>query len=534
MSILSMLERYRVSGKPSAQEKPFLERMISNERHNAQAAQAPGLCHGYFRIEKVIPADPVRLFGNAALSRAHNRISIHAEPGGPALFSALISDPALSALIMNTNTSDSQAEATLERVAGKLISGDIPADRDPEEVIGKYAADIREKEVDAARAFAERVADLKRPPGKEETAKLISAATGGFVFREQSFYLKQYQDAAFARAATLRGEAANLIRNAHLLPTPDAPAEDEAVPLSSVVEAERLLGESAAERMVLARAHAHEMMLMADKLGLENYDPRKDVNGSVLTSAMGYQAKGDEREVAKDHARALSYLLSGREPAERDPRHLIGHLTHTYGNTRIHSDSGADNDRHITLSFSAATADESFGQRRVRDALHVPFVSIAVGAVDFMSALRGDAAGEVWSRCSIEQMYGRRVPQVPFTHPLDLTHDEAERKVSLGVIPEVKAQQDAGRALADHIRATGLRTAGERAEAVRMAKALANGAGPANDALFRASGETLRGITEHIEEDVREKFAVMMRGRDAQALTKSGQDIFGLLAGPGE
>lgn len=534
MSLLRMLEKYKASGKPSAQEKPFLDRLISSERHNSQAAATPGLSHGYFRIEKAIPAEPVKLFGNAALSRAHNRISVHAEPGGPALFSALISDPALSALVMNTNTSDSQAEATLERVAGRLINPDIPSDPDPEEVIANYAVGIRTREVEAAQIFADRVAALKRAPGKEETAALISSASGGFIFKEQSFYLKQYQEAAFQRASTLRGEAANLIRNAHLLPTPDVPAGEETVPLSSIVEARDLFDDSAAERMVLARANAHELMLIADKLGVENYDPRTDKNGAALISAMGHSSNGKEREAIKEHARALSYLLSGREPEDRDPRHLIGHLTHVFGNTRIHSDSGSDIDRHITLSFSAARADESFGQRRVRTAVHSPFVSIAVGALDFMSALRGDAAGELWSRCSIEQIYGRRVPHVPFVHPLDLTHDEPDRKVGLGVIPEVKAQQEAGQALAEHIRATGLRTAADRAQALLMAKTLAEGAGAANDALFRVSGETLRGITEHIEEDVRQKFAVMMKGRDAQALTNSGHDLFGLLAGPGD
>lgn len=534
MSYLGMLEKYRESGKPTPQERPFLDRMIATERHNAEAVMTPGLSHGYFRIERAVPAEPVRLFGNAAPSRAHSRISIHAEPGGPALFSALISDPALSALIMNTNTSNSEAEATLERVAGRLISADIPADRGPEEVISKYADEIRAEEEDKARHFAEKVASLKRPPGKEETASLIRAAQGGFVFNEQAFFLKQYQEAAFRRAGALRGEAANLIRNAHLLSTPDAQTDEVAVPLSSVPEADLLLDDSAAERMVLARAHAHEMMLIADRLGLTDYDPRADQAGAVLIRAMGYTGKGSERDSAKSHAQALNYLLADRERAERDPRHLIGHVTHTTGNTPIHSDSGVELHRHITLTFSAARADESFGQRHVRDAIFSPFVSIAVGPLDFMLALRGEAAGAVWSKCSIEQLYGRQVPQVPYTHPLDLTHEEADRKVSLGVIREVKVQQELGSALAEHIRTTGLRTVSDRNEATRLATALADGAGPANDALFRASGETIRDITDHVEEDVREKFAVMMSGRDAKALARGGHDVFGLLTGPGE
>lgn len=534
MNLLRMLVSYGESGKPGEKERPHLDKMIIRERYSSQSVAAPGLSHGFFRIERVIPQEAVRLFGNAALSRAHNRFSVHAEPGGPALFSALLSDPSLSSLVMNPNTGNGGGEATLERVDGNLIKEDIPPDPDPEEVIRRYADEIREDEVRKAETLLDKMISLKTAPGKSAVNEIIMAASGGFIFREQSFYLKQYQEAALRRGVTLRGEASNLIRNAHLLGEPDAPHNDEAVPVSSVLAAGHLIEDTAIERVILARAHAHEMMLIAERLGVEGYDPRKDKTGAVLKAALGYVRDNSDVDSISYHARSLASLIEGDERPERDPRHLLAQLSHINGDSGIHSDYGTDAERYVRVSFSPARQEWDYGQRRVSEALHMPFVSITAGNSDFLSALRGDSAGAIWSRCTINILYGKRVPRLAYVHPLDAKHGDPEREVRMGRIREVTDQERAGSDLVKHVRDTGLRTAADRKEAVRIARVLAEGAGAANDALFRVSGETIRGIKESVEEDVREKFSVMMRGRDARALLSGGHDVFGLIAGSPE
>lgn len=532
----TMLENYRDSGKALPQERAVLDRMIARESAASSAANAPGIAHGFFRIERVIPKEPVELFGNAAPSRCHNRISVHAEPGGPALFSALLSEHAMSNLLMNTNTSSSDSEATLERVAGHLVEAGDTAETSPEEDIDAYIAENVRKAANAAEEFAKGVREMARAPGKQALTDLAATAQTGLLLENRSFFLKQYQEAAFEKAKKARMEAAALLTHAHLLGHPDAPETDEPVPLSSINEAGQIMLETAVEDAITARAIAHELITLAHNNGISDYDPRKDPNGEALRRVIkgaNWEENNKLSDKIKWNSVRLARLLKGPEYQDRDPRHLIAHLSRVSGSGGIHSDTGTDPNSFMTLSFSAARAERSFGQRQVRDATHHPFVTIAMGAIDLMNALRGEAAGAKWSRCTLQTLYGVQVPSLRYEHPLEKMADNASTKRSDADI--LRGQVVAGKALAEHITTTGLKSAEDRREAARLAAALVESAKAANESWANWTKEIREEFTQAIDEDLRDKFRTMLESRQARVLLENnGAEALRALMAPGE
>lgn len=525
-----ILAVYRDHGNISQDEKDIVNHIIDIKNHNNEAVQT--VSQGFLRIDKALPSEPVDLFGNVVPSRAHNRISVHADIEGPALFSVLLSDNALSNLVMNPNTSDSKAEMTLERVAGKLVAGTVNRAADPYSTIETFVEETKNEQYEKALKFAERLAGLKKGLGKKDLEETANAVKNGFISRDTSFVVSQYQEAAVEHAAVLRSEAANLIRNAHLLNNLDMIEYDQPVDAEQIPEVRTLLGEDAAENIITAKAIKFFLSKIAQDFELKYFNPASSDDIDNLKRAMRNGGKRDVDDI-DSLARTLSSLLRDKPEKPRELRHFIGHLTHTTGSVKgLHSDFGPT-DNMIKMDFSAARIDTSFGQSRLRDALHTPFVQLYLAPVDIMNALRSESAGQPWTRCTISMMYGQKVPHIEYTHPLEQKNTKQSEVSTNNILqaPAVQSHLKAARALADHIKTTGLSSVASRTEAARMAEDLARVVPVVNDMVFDEVREQLNVVSDHVEEDLRDRFKLMMESREALALGQSGGDVERLLLG---
>lgn len=521
-----ILKAYRDSGKPTAAEHQILDRLIARNTARQDAVASLGTSHAFLRIARVVPQEPQILFGNPVPSRVHNRISVHAEPGGPALISVLLTETALAKMMMGMNRSDDAAELTLETVNGQRLHPFEDRVSGPDEVLfGEVEGVVLPNLEQSARAAAAKITEAKKALGKGEAQELSRSVRRGFTFQDGQFFADLYREEEAKRAAVIRSEASNLVKSAHLLAHPDAADASETIAPEDVAELGPLLPHTEAERAVRARALAYALIQMSKDLGIEGYDPRKGVE--KLVSALPY---GDvRRDQAKSWFGGLSRMMSEpRQTKSRDPRHMLGELSRISGSADIHSDSGVDSSGFVALRIVAADESRDHGQRRVSAAIFSPFFEAYITPTDLMMAMRGDPDGDVWTRCSLRQAFGLPVEFTPYRHPLDRVIDKQAFRPG----PFQEAQMSRGAALADLIQNTGLKSAQDRKEAARMTEELLEGIPGANAAALASLREACGLVSDHVEAGLREGLEKMMTGRHAQALGAQGG--LGLLSGPSD
>lgn len=521
-----ILKAYRDSGKPTAAEHQILDRLIARSTARQDAVASLGTSHAFLRIARVVPQEPQLLFGNPVPSRVHNRISVHAEPGGPALISVLLTETALAKMTMGMNRSDDAAELTLETVNGHRLPPLTERVSGPDEVLFNEVEGVTLRELEqSARTAVSKITEAKKVLGKAEAQELARSVRRGFTFQEGQFFAGLYREEESKRAAIIRSEASNLVKSAHLLADPDPDDAAEPRDPEDIAELGPLLPHTDAERAVRARALAYALIQMAKDLGVEGYDPRKGVE--KIVSALPY---GDaRRDQAKSWFADLSRIMSEpRKDRIRDPRHMVGEMARISGSADLHSDSGVDSSGFVALRMVAAEVEHRYGQRCVSASGFMPFFEINITPTDLMMAMRGDPDGDVWTRCSLRQAFGLSVAFTPYRHPLDRVIDTQAFRPG----PLQEAQMARGAALADHIQSTGLKSAQDRKEAARMAEDLLDGFPGANAAALASLREACGLVSDHVEAGLREGLEKMMTGRHAQALGAQGG--LGLLSGPSD
>lgn len=529
--MIDILKKYKKSGKTSENESQLLDLMIQREEARLNAASSVKTSHAFIKIERVIPENPKMLFGNPVESRAFNRISIHASPEDTPFISVLVSETCLSMMTMGMNRSDTPAEMTLESVNGKMIDLSGISERSVSDImISRIAEDMTQKSKDRALSFAETLRDLKRPLSKSDTHELSSAVSYGFSFIDGDFYADIYKQEENRRAAITRSEASNLMKCAHLLDAPEPESGVSVFDSDDIDEMRHLYERTHSENRITAKAVFYELISIAHEANVRDYDPRLDPKGDKLASKFKYNSPEAKnvKSLSEFFTRLCSKDIRELDETLNDPRHLIGEMSRISGRLDIHSDSGSDPDGFVAFRINSCEVSESFGRRHVRGSYKIPFFEVYITPTDLMMALRGDPDGDIFTRCTISKAFGVPVETVPYLHPLD----NQIRELNVSQTPLSDKQKELGRNLSLYIKETGLKTAKDRAQAVKMSEEIVSGVDAASAEIIESFKKACDVVTDVVNDDLREKLEKMLTGKTAQTLSQTSG--FGMISGPGD
>ncbi|MCE6972023.1 hypothetical protein [Cereibacter sphaeroides] len=533
--MLDLIRAYIADNREALAQDPdklaIVKRLVAKQTAEDRFIAAdPKLSQAFVRIDRVFPGAPVSLFGQEVPSLAHNRISIHLgmddpETGervpGKSLLTVLLSEEALSNLMMNQNRGSTATWMTAESALGWPL-GPFRAEAagNPEHELSDRIAHLADAAMERLAALRQKAARNRLPWTKAAQDDLLRNLDLGRDARDVEFHLGRHLEVLQQRQVQAQVEAAHTAlhidsvleaRDRLLLAPPDRIERD-----ATEFAAERLANpmldalienRDEAERALLLEIVWHGLRRFLEAQGLEHPGTEFPGENGLAASLRMARASSEAIEEARNLCRLHVDLTNEHRQATRDGRSpwmLTGGISAVSGwQQGFHSDFSRQGSHFFTLTIEAAAPLEEHGLHRLRAFCEV--VSLHLTAEDLMTVLRGHPSGG-FTRCTLEHVFGRRIETAPYENRFDkrigatATSDEGK----------LDAAQKEAMARVRNCVAAGIRTADDRSQLVEALDALAlvhETSLKRRAAEARAAGADLSAM---VEEDIRGALETVM------------------------
>lgn len=412
----------------------------------------PQANRGFLRIERVVSARPVTLFGQNAPSYAFNRISVSLGKDGPdgrrvpgkTLMSALISEESLAQLMLSPNRSNNKIALTSETYLGEALppicdSGRQSSSRLLEDAISSTSG----RRLGAAAELMRMTTGLDKPISKARALdmrhlleRVLSDGDASFVLTRHAENLQkdlvQYRVEASSAALNIQEIAADLEQVRRLgceeqLPDiPDLEVARNSNPLlDSAMDLYR--PEEALACRDAMRCYMAASIQKNFPEGLDYDVMRDDPHAKILRNSLTWDMRG---KVNITHLEKMAAMISsfGNEHVNEvrqkvDGYGLTASCSHiSGGGLNLHSSFPTNDMGYFALRIHVGVLEESFGNEDIREG--ATFIELGLSPEDMMTALRGHPTGDDIP-CSIDRLIGRGLPRVPHMTEIDraIQHD---------------------------------------------------------------------------------------------------------------
>lgn len=387
----------------------------------------------FIKLERIFGADPVDLFGQEAPSLAHNKITVYRSRRdgelipGDVIMSALVSEQAITTLMLSSNQGGNNIPATACNLGGEDIPPYAPGDSMHDIAFDDARAKALAKIEDA---LADVLGSLKNVTNGAARKKALNfldqlekvTANKG----ELGFYLRSRSESYGAKRVDLVSEAAHAALHADRIMAMEPmriagprgfDAEEARITnpmLNSVLDHWTMDETQAVAALVILELERIEDIHDIDMASVLGKDGRmaspRDIKGDVE----GKKAIEDIRDLANNSLN--KYVLAGRA---QHTAHCLGmSITGSQGYAGfMHSSLPATGGKFFTLRLGAAYEEGSFGTREIR-AASGNVIEVKMTSDDLMMMFRGHPTGAPTpcTLCSLAGSYKALPESVP--HPI--------------------------------------------------------------------------------------------------------------------
>ena len=361
---------------------------------------------GFLRVDRVMAPAPVALFGQDTPAIAFSRITVargerDGQGGwtpGDVVFVARMSDRAITQMILSTNSTQSPATLTVERLGAQVLPAyEPPTQRDDDAAFVQAMASMQAASRGALDALETALAsgasvkarDAARAAMQRLKATALDAKTMGFYLQQRLETLGKRRVAVVADTAAAAVHAATSTRDVALLEGPRAEAFDSTAlrQIDPMLDA-ALDGPSEEEGRAIRRLLA---LWYAEKTSTTSAPDAEITQWPTGQDLARASIAYDDRPFFEQVSSYARYALPNK--IVRDPRQAIAHLTQSNGwHGFMHSSLPNPDGKACSISFETAWNEASYGTARVRGTHH-GFLEIMTTPDDLMLALRGHPNG---------------------------------------------------------------------------------------------------------------------------------------------
>jgi len=396
-------------------------------------SEDPRASQVFLRLERVFAARPVDLAGEEVPSLAHNRLTLHLgsddpETGervpGPALLSCLLSERALSSLMMRPNRGDPDVAMTAEAVLGTPVPE--PRRDDGSFLLSALEAgldSVSRRPLDLLQVLRKTAVDSRLPFSRKALECMKTLLQRDPLSRgDFAFILERHVENLQKRNVASRVEAAHTVLHAdRVLEAIDNPAIEGSVGEVEFSPLARALlqdpDDRLADLLVAACQHYVARRLQAWGVSPDDFPDGLARSDFRLERALSHGGCAEPKQVVAEISSVLQardgFLRSMQRPKEgrRPPQLLTASLSHVQGvSGGGHSDLVTTGNAMIRLSISRAEETEGFGNKGIRETSQI--AEIEMTPEDAVLLLRGHPDGG-GVRCNLLRLTGRRVEQAP-------------------------------------------------------------------------------------------------------------------------